>query len=197
VVKAQVLQKQKQPSKTKSEAEVKRRTDELVAARLARLAAEQAVGERANDGVDTTAAMEALRQAENRVKEKEIALAVAQQRDQAELLERQKAERDARRESLRALLTELGDVGRDEVDTRNAEDALVAAKVMKLIRGIQVIGIEELNSKLVSAVMLFRTKRLDAVEAVPGCWTGQDLRRQREPWSKCLPSPAEADRLVK
>jgi hypothetical protein len=81
VVKLQVELKHRQLRKGTTRAEVERRTAERDAARFALAQAERAVGEQANDGLDTATAMTALSQAEQVVKENELALSVATQKD--------------------------------------------------------------------------------------------------------------------
>jgi hypothetical protein len=109
-VKAQVAKKQKELSQGKTRARVESLRAELEAARHTLAQAERAVGDQLVEGLDATVATDTMKQASDRVRVLESALAVAIQKDEAAQADLKEAERQvaidaeaAARASLNAL----------------------------------------------------------------------------------------------
>lgn len=172
------------------------KTAELAEARSALEQRKRIVGEKLTDGEDASAEVHAMEAAESLVTQLEAVAAVATQRDLDVQAAFKKAVTAGKREALREKLLQLADLGRT-VDAQWAENGQLAAKAITLIGEVKscAFGDSEINGKLVDAILYFRRTLRDTCEAMPGCWTGEDLYKTRRPWSSSLPTPEMADRV--
>lgn len=197
VLNAEDYLKGKQMLCGRTKATVETFTADLDTAQRALVEAETAEGECLVDGRDAKAATEARHQADDRVRAAKAALSVAIEKNQIALTAKKQAATDAKRESLRALLVQLNDVGRT-VDASIASVTQALDMVLPLMRAVDAYGDSEINYRNKNASLAFSERLLAACVPMPGCSISLHvMRTPGKTWSDSLPTPDQADQAVR
>ena len=174
---------------------VTRLLGEIDAAKAIVKEAQDLLTERMVEGMDTTAAADALLRAENHLPAMESALTIARQKLEQMKADRRIAEQQVQREALRELLIRLNEAGR-VVDACGASLAQALSVACPLMDDARAFGFDLINLKLNDAQTFFRQWVLDLCGVyMRGCATGLDVFVKRASWTETLPDEHQADHV--